>query len=149
MIRKLPNFTKKTANHFKKIRKISQTSTMSLIRLTKSTRGKDAIIDKNYHKYTLNSTGKNVIYWPVQTEIVRQGFPPVNQQGTLLDNQFLCMIMVISSCSRRLKNMRSLSLTTWPMFQQLPLRQCCSKLVPTSLLPQVQGCLAVHLQLVR
>ena len=63
MIRKLPNFTKKTANHFKKSRKISQTSTMSLIRLTKSTRGKDAIIDKNYHKYTLNSTGKNVIYW--------------------------------------------------------------------------------------
>ena len=36
---------------------------MSLIRLTKSTRGKDAIIDNNYHKYTFNSTGKNVNYW--------------------------------------------------------------------------------------
>ena len=33
---------------------------------------------------------------PVQTEVERQGFPPGNQQGTLLDNQFLCMIMVIS-----------------------------------------------------
>ena len=36
---------------------------MSLIRLIKSTRGKDAIIDNNYHKYTFNSTGKNVNYW--------------------------------------------------------------------------------------
>ena len=54
---------------------------MSLIRLTKSTRVKDAIIDNNYHKYTFNSTGKNV--GPVQAEVVRQGFPPGNQQGTL------------------------------------------------------------------
>ena len=36
---------------------------MSLKRLTKSTRGKDAIINNNYHKYTFNSTGKNVKYW--------------------------------------------------------------------------------------
>ena len=36
---------------------------MSLIRLTKSTHGKDAIIDNNYHKHTFNSTGKNVNYW--------------------------------------------------------------------------------------
>ena len=36
---------------------------MSLIRLTKSTRGKDAIINNNYYKYTFNSTGKNVNYW--------------------------------------------------------------------------------------
>ena len=36
---------------------------MSLIRLTKSSRVKDAIIDNNYHKYTFNSTGKNVNYW--------------------------------------------------------------------------------------
>ncbi len=36
---------------------------MSLIGLTKSTCGKDAIIDNNYHKYTFNSTGKNVNYW--------------------------------------------------------------------------------------
>ena len=36
---------------------------MSLIRLTKFTRGKDAIIDNNYHKYTFNSTGENVNYW--------------------------------------------------------------------------------------
>jgi len=27
---------------------------MPLIRFTKSTHGKDAIIDNNYHKYTLN-----------------------------------------------------------------------------------------------
>ena len=53
---------------------------MSLIRLTKSTRGQDAIIDNN-NKYTFNSTGKNV--GPVQAEVVRQGFPPGNQQGTL------------------------------------------------------------------
>ena len=52
-----------TANHLKKIRKITKTSTKSLIRLTKSTRGKDAIIDNNYHKYAFNSTGKNVNYW--------------------------------------------------------------------------------------
>ena len=64
MIRKLySNFTKKTANHLKKIRKITKTSAMSLISFTKSTRGKDAIIDNNYHKYTFNSTGKNVNYW--------------------------------------------------------------------------------------
>jgi len=56
---------------------------MSLIRLIKSTCGKDAIIDNNYHKYTFNSTGKNVTIGPVQTEVVRQGFPPANQQGTL------------------------------------------------------------------
>jgi len=55
---------------------------MSLIRLTKSSRGKDAIIDNNYHKYTFNSTG-NVTIGPVQTEVVRQGFPPGSQQGTL------------------------------------------------------------------
>ena len=73
----------KTANHLKKIRKITKTSTMSLKRLTKSSRGKDAIIDNNYHKYTFNSTGKNVTIGPVQTEVVRQGFPPGNQQGTL------------------------------------------------------------------
>ena len=51
---------------------------MSLIRLTKSTRGKDAIIDNNYHKYTFNSTGKMLTIGPVQTEVVRQRFPPGN-----------------------------------------------------------------------
>ena len=34
-----------------------------MIRLTKSTCEKNAIIDNNYHKYTFNSTGKNVNYW--------------------------------------------------------------------------------------
>ena len=28
---------------------------------------------------------------PIQTEVVRQGFPPENQQETLLDNQFLAL----------------------------------------------------------
>ena len=51
---------------------------MSLIRLIKSTRGKDAIIDNNYHKYTFNSTGKMLTIGPVQTEVVRQRFPPGN-----------------------------------------------------------------------
>ena len=69
---------------------------MSRIRLTKRTRGKDAIIDNNYHKYTFNSTEKMLTIGPVETEVVRQEFPPGNLQGTLLDNQFLCMIMVIS-----------------------------------------------------
>ena len=36
---------------------------MSLIRLTQTSRGKDAIIDRNYHRYTKNSSGKAVNYW--------------------------------------------------------------------------------------
>ena len=58
MLENHEHFTKKTANHLKKIRKITKSSTMSLITLTKSSRGKGAIIDNNYHKYTFNSMGK-------------------------------------------------------------------------------------------
>ena len=59
---------------------------MSLIRLTKSTRGKDAIIDNNLTtiiNIPLIVLEKILTIGPVQTEVVRQGNRPGNQQGTL------------------------------------------------------------------
>ena len=86
LIRKLySNFTKKTANHLKKIRKITKTSTMSLIRLTKSTRGKDAIIDKNYHKYTFNSAGENVNYWTCANRSCKARISTQKSTGNLVE----------------------------------------------------------------
>ena len=57
---------------------------MSRIRLTKPTRGKDAIIDNNYHKYTFNSTGKNVNYWTCTNRSCKAKISTLKLTGNLV-----------------------------------------------------------------
>ena len=114
---------------------------MCLIRLTKSTRGKDAIIDKNYHKYTFNSAGENVNYWTCANRSCKGRISTRKSTGNLVGQSIPLhdhgnQLQIKKAKEHEVAVLDNLA----NMFQQLPKRQSCSKLVPTFLPPQVQGC---------
>ena len=87
---------------------------MSLIRLTKSSHGKDAIIDNNYHKYTFNSTGENVNYWTCANRSCKARISTRKSTGNLVGQS-----IPLHDHSNQLLIKKAKELRTWPIINVL------------------------------
>jgi len=108
--------------------------------LTKSTRGKDAIIDNNYHKYTFNSSGKNVNYWTCAHRSCKARISTWKSTGNLVGQSIPLhdhgnQLQIKKAKEHEVAVLDNLA----NMFQQLPQRQSCSKLVTNILASSSPG----------